>query len=182
MCLLAVTSCAPETATTPSSVSPATTAAVTPQMEKEGMLAALPFTTIARQAPLGDEPGDPLYTLVVGAGGWNALPERLPDRAIDAASRAGLSEDDLVVVAFAGAQDTRGHSVAIESIVRKDNTLIISVAHTSPAPGEVVEPASTVPYHLAIVRGKDLGEPRSLAFTFRDAQAGTLSRGTVSRP
>jgi hypothetical protein len=146
------------------------------------MLAALPFTTIAQQAPLGDEPSDPLYTLVVRADGWDGLREQLPECAIDAGSRAGLSENDLIIVAFSGIQDHSGYSVTIERIVFSDDALVISVVHTTPAPGKIVEPASTLPYHLAAVPGKELGGSGPLTFTFRDSQGGTLGEGTISRP
>jgi hypothetical protein len=119
---------------------------------------------------------------VTRAGGWDDLRQQLPECAIEAASRANLSRDDLVIVAFAGVQDHSGYRVTVENVVWQDDALIVSVVHTAPAPDKVVEPASTLPYHLAAVRGQDLVDSRSFTFTFRDSQGSILGQGTVSRP
>jgi hypothetical protein len=153
-----------------------------PEPDKRPVAATIPFTTIAQEAPLGDEPAEPLYTLVVRADGWDELRGRLPGRAFEAGSQAGLSDHDLIVVAFAGMQDNSGHSVTIEGITREGDRLNISLAHTGPGPGEIVETASTLPYHLVSLDSKELGGSRPLGLTFLDRQGGILGQGNVSLP
>lgn len=145
-------------------------------------LATIPFWTIAHEAPLGDHPTEPYYAVVARPGEWSELDGHLPPAAIEAGRRAGSAQDQVIVVAFAGAKGTSGYSLTLDSLVVDENRVIFTVSQQAPKPDAVREPAMTLPYHLVAIPLEALGPARSLAFEFRDQAGLVLSHKKVALP
>lgn len=144
--------------------------------------ATMPFTTIAQEAPLGDHPAAPLYAVVSHPGEWDQLRGRLPDEAVEAGIRSTQLNGDLIVVAFAGVKYASGHSITVNNIVQEGDQLVIVVSETAPRPDDIVEPATTLPYHLVAFPGESLDLDRVRTFVFRDEQGAVLSQEDLSLP
>jgi hypothetical protein len=140
----------------------------------------LPFVTIAHGAPLGDTPVEPLYTAVPASQACRRLRGRLPDQALEAGTRLGVSGDNPLIVAFAGVKPSSGHAVTIERIVRKGDRLFVRVSHAAPGLNAIVEPAATLPYHLVRLPGEALPAAPALAFVFHDQRGNVLNHCTLT--
>jgi hypothetical protein len=138
--------------------------------------------TIAHEAPLGDHPTDPLYTVVVHPDEWSELQGQLPEAAIRAGLQAGPEQDNLIVVAFAGVKGTSGYSLTVESVVRDQDLAIVTVSQQSPEPGNVVEPAMTLPYHLVAAPREALVSVQGVTVEFRDPEGIILERKELLLP
>jgi hypothetical protein len=176
VCLSTLASCAPKGAVVSLVDTPgATTTAAS------SSAATLSLHTISRDAPLGSEPDEPLYTVVASPDGWDKLRGRLPDRALEAGAQSGPSRGKLTVVAFAGVRPSSGYRVTVERIVQERAQLIVTVALETPAPEGIVEPATTLPYHLVALSTDQLPR-RPLSFIFRDLQGTDLASGQIRSP
>jgi hypothetical protein len=154
----------------------------TTEQPGQSSTATISFIIIAQEAPLGDYPAEPFYTVIGRSGKWDELREVLPDRAIEAGIQASSSKDDLIVVAFAGVKGSSGYNVTVESIVQAGDQLVIVVSQTVPGSDDIVEPATTLPYHLVAVPMKSLDLARVRTFIFHDVQGTILNQGDISFP
>ena len=57
--------------------------------------------------------------------------------------------------------------------------LIVDVFETEPKPGDIVEPVTTLPYHIVAVPREGFRPGRFLSFTFRDERGNTLSEEII---
>lgn len=146
--------------------SPETAPAVTEEA------AAIRFTTVAQEAPLGDEPADPAYMAIAKAQGWELAAERLPADAVEAARSVG--EQQVAFVAFAGARGSSGYQITIRSIEVRGDELLVTVEEKRPGENENVEPAMTVPYHVVAVAGEAIPQAVT-AVRFQDEGGETLA-------
>lgn len=179
ICLLTLAACTYTVpAQTPSQIPPT----IAPESTREPFGTSIPFATIAQEAPLGDKPVDPLYTLVVHADSWDALFGLLPDKAIEAGIQAGPASNELIVIAFGGVKGNSGHSISVERIVQENDQLIVTVSQIEPGPDDIVEDATTLPYHLVTLSKKDLRSTWPLTVIFRDSQGSALSSKTIIDP
>ena len=137
------------------------------------------ITDIAHEAPLGDHPSEPLYTVVTFPKEWNKLRGRIPDRAIEAGIRTGELNDNLILIAFAGVKPSSGYSITFKRVVQEGDYLFIHIFHTKPSLNKIVEPASTLPYHLVRLPKEKLYPARILTFEFYDEKENTLSQGYI---
>lgn len=128
---------------------------------------SIPFWTIAQEAPLGDHPAEPFFTVVAHPDEWSELQGRLPPAAIKAGIQAGPAQDSLVVVGFSGAKGASGHSLTVESVVQDGDRVIVTVSQQAPDPDAIREPAMTLPYHLVAVPREDLIPALGLTIEFR---------------
>jgi hypothetical protein len=140
----------------------------TTEQPGQSSTATISFIIIAQEAPLGDYPAEPFYTVIGRSGKWDELREVLPDRAIEAGIQASSSKDDLIVT--------------VESIVQAGDQLVIVVSQTVPGSDDIVEPATTLPYHLVAVPMKSLDLARVRTFIFHDVQGTILNQGDISFP
>jgi hypothetical protein len=177
--MVALTSCTPAE----SEDGTATAALPPPTIETQQALpAALPLATIAHDSVLGDHPTEPFYTVVAHPDEWSELQGHLPTAAIEAGSQAGPAQDSLIVVAFAGAKDTSGHSLTVERVVRDQDRVIVTVWEQGPELGAIVEPATTLPYHLVAVPKEAMISAQSLTIEFRDKDGIVLGQKEILLP
>jgi len=150
-------------------------------MTEQSSVTTVPFTTIIQKALLGDHPTEPVYTIVALPEKWNELRERLPNAAIEVGMQASQSSDDLVIVAFAGMKGSSGYRVTVESVTleEENDQVVISISQTTPNPDDIVEPATTLPYHLVALSRKYLQPARAMTFTFRDVKGNVLSQEDI---
>ena len=133
--------------------------------------AAVPFTTIAQGALLGAEPAEPVYTMLEPAE-WGELKALLPESLLQAGLPAG--DDQALIVAVAGVKDSSGYELTIDSITRSGSQLTVVVAEAGPAPDQVVEPATTVPYHIVAVDRSALADAAAGKVVFLDTAGNVL--------
>jgi hypothetical protein len=143
---------------------------------------AIPYRTIAQDAPLGSHPADPLYTIVTSLQGWEALKDRLPPPALQAGQHAFQGGDELLVVAFAGAMGSSGYKITIEGISQESGGVIVQLRMEKPDPETIVEPAMTLPYHLISLNWQDIVKRQPLSFTFLDQDGVILNQIETSPP
>jgi hypothetical protein len=143
---------------------------------------ALPVWTIAQEAPLGDHPTEPFYTVVARPDEWSELQGRLPPVAIQAGVQAGPEDGSVIVVGFGGAKGSSGHSLTVESVVQDGDRVIVTISQQAPDPDAIREPAMTLPYHLVAIPTEALDLPRGLTFEFRDQAGLVLSHKEVVLP
>ena len=137
------------------------------------------FTTVAHDAPLGDEPAEAAYAVIGAPQGWERAAERLPDDAVAAGRDAG--DDRVFFVAFAGAKASSGYRITIASIEVQGDDLVVTVEQESPGEDEIVEPAMTVPFHVVAVADDALPEGVT-AVRFRDGGGQTLAEKAYPVP
>ncbi len=137
----------------------------------------IPFITIAQQATLRGGPTGPFYTVVKAAQG-DRLPGQLPARIAEAGLQAG--QVNLIIVAVAGVKSSSGYSITIEKISQADQQLIIEVSQTEPEADDIVEPAATMPYHLAAVNAEALDPADVSCFTFQNVKGDILEQGEIA--
>lgn len=142
---------------------------------------AIPFQSIAQQAPLGDRPTEPFFGLFWQPGDWESLASKLPQPALEAARQAG-APGELILIAFAGVKGSSGYQIAIQSIWQEGNQIIIQVVQTKPNVGQAVEPARTLPFFLAKLTRADLPRETTLEFVFKDDKGEVLKQQTVALP
>lgn len=133
------------------------------------------FETIAQDAPLGDEPVDPAYAVIVTAEGWDRVLERLPADAVEAGRNADQSQ--VFFAAFAGAKASSGYHVTITSIQPEADQLHVTVKEERPGEDDIVEPAMTLPFHVVAVPDAEIPEGVT-SVLFQDESGQTL----VERP
>jgi hypothetical protein len=165
----------------PTSQLPSTVSA-TPTITEQPSTVMIPFKTVAQEAPLGDHPTAPLYTVVSRPSEWDELREVLPTRAINPGIQASKLGDSLIVVAFAGRKGSSGYSIVIENISKQGNQIAAVVSQTTPGPNEYVTDAATVPYHLVALSKKDFLPESTLTFVFYDKQGAVLAKKDVTLP
>ena len=153
---------------------------VTPSLRSTPI--SLSFSTISQGAPLGDHPGDPLFTVVIDASEWGELAGRLPPHAVSAGKQASITSDDILIVVFAGVKNSSGYGIKIESINFEEGEIIIHVTETIPGSGEITEPATTLPYHLVSLAREDLPRQGMFLFLFIDEEGGLLNQMEVRLP
>lgn len=157
--------------TGPESDAPSPTAE-TPAAGEGVQATELSFTSIAQDAPLGDEPAEAAYVAIDDAEGWERAAERLPADAVEAGRSA--MDNRVVFVAFAGAKGSSGYQIAIQSMVVQDDELLVTVAEESPGEEEVVEPAMTVPFHVVAVAAEAIPDGTTTV-RFQDEGGRTLA-------
>lgn len=140
---------------------------------------AIAFTTIAQDAPLGDEPADPAYLVIVTAEGWSRIEERLPADAVEAGRNADQSQ--VFFTAFAGAKASSGYHITITSIQPEADQLLVIVKEDRPGEDEIVEPAMTLPFHVVAVPGSEFPEGIT-AVLFQDERGQTLAEHPYPLP
>ena len=146
---------------------------------KEPCALIIPLTSIAHEAPLGDHPSEPLYTVVTFPEEWNKLRGRMPDQAIEAGIRTGELNDNPILIAFAGIKPSSGYSITFKSVVQEGNQLFIHIFHTKPSLNKIVEPATTLPYHLVTLPKEKLYPAPILTFVFYDEKENALNQGYI---
>jgi len=139
----------------------------------------IPLTSIVHEAPLGGHPREPLYTVATSSKEWNKLRGRIPDQAIEAGIRTGELNDNLILIAFAGAKPSSGYSITFKRVVLEGDYLFIRIFHTKPSLNKIVEPASTLPYHLVTLPKEKLYPARILTFVFYDKKENVLNQGYI---
>jgi hypothetical protein len=130
---------------------------------------------VAQGAPLGEQPADPLYTVVRQMSRWQELRERIPAEAADAGSDS-IRSDQILILAFDGVKGSSGYRVHIEQVVQEGDRLVITVSRTSPDPDQVVEPATTLPFHLTAISPDAVAGISTVVF--QDTESNTLIRET----
>ena len=148
----------------------------TPTRLKNPSPLTIPLTSIAHEAPLGDHPSEPLFTVVAFPEEWNKLRGRVPDQAIEAGIRYGKLNDKLILVAFAGIKPSSGHSITLNSVVQEGDQLFVHIFHTKPGLNKIVEPATTLPYHLVTLPKEKLYPTHILTFVFCDEKGHVLNQ------
>lgn len=150
-------------------------------LEKSGSEGdSLPFQVIHTAAPLGDQPEQPLYTLVSGPEEWEALSSRLPAEAIVAARQAAADPQNLVLVVYAGQQPSSGYSISVEGIYSQEEVYLVRVEEILPGPEQITEPAVTLPYQIVAISKKEFPKDVDLTFVFQDTQNKELARITIN--
>jgi hypothetical protein len=158
------------------------TRVLTPQERSRPRLSvSVSFTTVDRAAPLGDEPAQPVYRLVPCPGEWAGLQALLPERAFAAGVRA-RSPSEALIVAFAGVRPSSGHHIVVDRIEAGEGEIVISVSRVSPASGDIVEPATTLPYHVVAFPRSGLPSTCSTKVTFRSTDGEILHRQDLAFP
>ena len=140
---------------------------------------AILLTSIAHEAPLGGHPREPLYAVATSSKEWNKLRGRIPDQAIEAGIRTGELNDNLILIAFGGAKPSSGYSITFKRVVQEGDYLFIHIFHTKPSLNKIVEPASTLPYHLVTLPKEKLYPARILTFVFFDEKDNVLNQGDI---
>lgn len=177
--MVALTSCAP----TEPGEGTATETLPPPTIEaQQTSPIALPQVTIAHESPLGDHPAEPYYTVVAHPDEWSELQGQLPTTAIEAGVQAGPAQDSLIVVAFSGTKDTSGYSLTIESVALDQDRILVTVSQQDPEPGAIVEPATTLPYHLVAVPRETVVPEHGLTVEFRDQDGIVLEQKDLLLP
>jgi len=140
----------------------------------------LPLTTIAQQAPLGDLPAEPLYTVVSQPEEWRELQAVLPAPAVEAGLQASQSADRLLVVAFAGMRPSSGYQITIEAVRWQNDHLAITISQTTPGADDIVEPATTLPYHL-VTLPTEISAGTDLSYVFYGEEGTILAQKNVEK-
>lgn len=139
----------------------------------------VPFTTVVQGAPLGDQPAGPLYTVATEAGQWQELRDRIPSEAADAGADS-IRSDQILILAFGGVKGSSGYQIDIEQVVREGDQLVITVSEMSPDPDQVVEPATTLPFHLAAISPADVDTSRISTVVFQDTEHTILNQESLA--
>jgi hypothetical protein len=170
-------SCGGETPAVAPTIQPTKAAATSEPAPEE--TADIPFSTIAQDAPLGDEPADPAYTVVAAPEGWSDLQNQLPSEAMEAGRDADPSQ--LILIAFTGAKASSGYSSTIETIRRQADQLIVTVSEQAPGENDIVEPAMTLPFHVVAVPNDEVPEGVT-AVHFQSESGQPLSQHPYPQP
>jgi len=141
---------------------------------------SLPFQVIHEAAPLGDQPEQPLYTVVSGREEWEALSSSLPAEAIAAGVQAAADMENLILVVYAGQQPSSGYSIAVEGIYPQEEVYLVRIKETRPGSETITEPAITLPYQIVAISRIEFPETSSLTFVFQDTQNKELARTTIN--
>lgn len=136
---------------------------------------SIPFTTLAQGAPLGDQPAQPLYTAATQPSQWQELTDRLPAEASQAGMTA-IESNQILILAFAGVRSSSGYRVTVERIVPERDRLVVTVSETEPDPDQVVEPATTLPYHLVALSLEDVNIAAISTIVFQNREGTILNR------
>jgi hypothetical protein len=148
--------------------------------------AGLAYRVIEQAAPLGDHPKDPLYSVITDSAQWDTLAASVPTQALEAGKKAQASalpaRQELYLLAFAGVRGTSKYKLSIITIKLEGERCTVVVVETQPAPGEVVEPATTLPYVLAAIPYEALPRGDRLTFVFANPQGTVLSQQEVQIP
>ena len=161
------------TPTTPSTMTPMS--AATPTTETLAETDGVPFTTVAQDAPLGDQPAEPAYVVVTAPDTWSDVQDQLPSDAVDAGRDAAATNESVVIVAFAGAKATSGYGISIESIRHDGDRLIVTVTERTPDEDAIVEPAMTLPFHVVRISADELPDS-VMSVVFQDKTGSTLAQ------
>ncbi len=136
-------------------------------------------TVLLQAAPLGDAPAQAVYALVVNDNDWDRLDGQIPEAALQA-GRQTSAAGHAVVVAFAGAKGSSGYQVNLRQATLQADELTITVAVTAPGADDIVEPASTLPFVLAVIPRDALATIHSYAFI--DEGGHSLIRNRIAAP
>ncbi len=140
---------------------------------------AVSATVLLQAAPLGDAPAQAVYALVVNDNDWDRLAGQIPEAALQAGRQASAA-GHAVVVAFAGAKGSSGYQVNLRKATLQADELTITVAVTAPGADDIVEPASTLPFVLAIIPRDALATIHSYVFVDEGGQS--LIRSRITAP
>ncbi len=150
--------------------------ACTPTVQPEAAPSnSIPFATVAQGTPLGDQPDQPLYTVVTQPDRWQELTGRMPAEAGQAGVDA-VQSNQILVLAFAGARSSSGYQISVERIVREGDRLVITVSETEPDPDQIVEPATTLPYHLVALSPNDVNTATVSTIIFQNTDEAILNQ------
>ena len=141
---------------------------------------SLPIRLVDEAAPLGDQPEQPLFTVVGSPEEWDALEGSLPAQAIAAGMRASADLENLVLVVFAGQKPSSGFRIAVEGIYPQDDVYLVRVEETLPGPEQITEPAVTLPYQVIAISRNEFPEAADITFVFQDTQNKELARTTIN--
>lgn len=153
-------------------------AACTPAAQPEAAPSnSIPFATLAQGTPLGDQPTQPLYTVATQPDRWRELTDRMPTEAGQAGAEA-VQSNQILVLAFAGVRSSGGYQISVERIVREGDRLAITVSETEPDPDQIVEPATTLPYHLVALSPNDANIATVSTIIFQNTEEVILDQQT----
>jgi len=141
---------------------------------------SLPFQVIDEAAPLRDQPEQPLFTVVGAPDEWDALAGSLPQEAIAAGMQVSTDTENLILVVFAGQKPSSGHSIAVEGIYPQEDVYLVQVEEILPDPGQITEPAVTLPYQIVAISKTEFPAVADITFVFQDTQNKELARITIN--
>ena len=144
--------------------------------------ASIPMQTISKGAPLGDDPAEPFYAVITTAKEWNDLEGRVPESVQEAGRTYEPKETEILLLAIAGVKGTSGYAITIQDVRIEGGQVIVQLSETAPGPDEIVEPASTLPFHLVAITLEALPKEGFMIFSFQDDQGGILGQQEISPP
>ncbi len=150
--------------------------------EASSAAAFIPFTTIAQAAALGDQPGKPQYVVVTGPEQWEKLSGLLHEEVIAAGVEAEQKRGDLIIVGYAGLKNSSGYALSIDLISQEGTELKVILSESEPGGEAIVEPATSLPYHIVLLPEGSFQASNQITVTFLDSQGTVLSQQSITRP
>jgi len=142
----------------------------------------VPFRVIAQASPLGDQPKEASFTVVVKAQEWEKLRDVIPQQAYLPEQATGHPDGEVVLVLFIGVRPTSGYAVTIDEIRLAGQTCTVHFQEVKPAEGTITEPARTLPFLLAAVPIDSLPNDSRVTFVFTEIPTGEKHKQNVQIP
>lgn len=127
----------------------------------------IPFENIAQGTLLGDMPHEPAYLVIDSPSKWDQAQELLPEQVIVQARIEG-EIDDFALVAYAGVKNSSGYTIEIKSVTLKGGDIEVIVSETLPNEVAIVEPATTLPFHVISLLKDNLGTNDTYTLYFKN--------------
>jgi hypothetical protein len=143
---------------------------------------AVPLRVVAQASPLGDQPKEALFTVVVEAQEWEKLRDALPQQAYLPEQATGHPDGEVVLVLFIGVRPTSGYAVTIDEIRLAGQTCTVQFQEVKPAQGTITEPARTLPFLLAAIPIGSFPRNSRVTFIFTEIPTGEKHQQDIQIP
>jgi hypothetical protein len=144
-----------------------TSSEATPAQEATSTAAS--YETLVEGSILGTEPSEAMAILVTEEKDMDKLADVFPGGALPAELDSASLDDKAVLAIFGGTQSSSGYSVELLDTKVARDELLLSVSLTGPEPGQMVEPATQVPYTvLAVDRSALPADVEQVAVVLRE--------------
>lgn len=140
------------------------------------------FTDVNQEAPLGDSPQEPFYLLLDDFKNLENKSVHLPDIVLRKIRVQSAVDSRFYALAYAGSKPTSGYSISIERIYTEGGTLFISMQETAPPPGQIVEDAHTLPFHLVSFPKTQISKQEINLVKFLDQTGEVVYSGDLDQP
>lgn len=152
-----------------------------PSMVPEGE--EIPLEVLSQGAVLGESAPEAKYLVVQSGGEIDSLKGELPQVVLEQLRGVpGLGEGKAAILAYAGVKSSSGYSIEVSSVRVENGVITVQVDQSAPGSDDIVEPATTQPYYLAVVSFQDLNLDQSTEVRFVDSEGRTIAQDTISVP